>query len=48
MRAKWRALKSGCCGVLKKCLTGATVLEMDVLSASRSGPKQPHYGSMPR
>ena len=32
MRAKWRALKSGCCSVLKKCLTGATVLEMDVKS----------------
>ena len=28
MRAKWRALKSGCRSVLKKCLTGATVLEM--------------------
>ena len=26
MRAKWRALKSGCCCVLKKCLTGATVI----------------------
>ncbi len=35
MRAKWRALKSGCRSVLKKCLTGATVLEMDVKRPNR-------------
>ena len=45
MRAKWRALKSGCCSVLKKCLTGATVLEMDVKRPSRRSGQPKFPGS---